>query len=36
MEKPAGHFGQAKDIVKFTVGEKSSIRRDLGAMEFKF
>jgi hypothetical protein len=25
LEKPAGHFGQAKGIVKFPVGEKSSV-----------
>ncbi len=35
LEKTPGHLGQAKGIVELPVGEKSSVRRNLGTMEFE-
>jgi hypothetical protein len=35
LEKTPGNFGQAKGIVKLPIGEESSVRRNLGTMEFK-
>ena len=35
LEKTPGNLGQAKDIVKLPIGEKSSVGSDLGTVELK-
>ena len=35
LEKALGNLDQAKSIVKLPVGEKSSVCRNLGTMEFE-
>ena len=35
LEKTPGNLGQAKGIVKISVGEKSRVGSDLGTMELK-
>ena len=35
LEKPPTNLGQAKGVVELPVGEKSSVRRNPGTMEFK-